>query len=421
MSGIQGSPSHQITNNDAHSYAIGQLLNGSSFIEKDVDAEIYRNMESSNITIRVKGTSSNNETTLFSFGDKNSTRKINLRMLSNGKLQLNTNYGGNDEYYTCSKVVGDNRWHTLSLNLEGGKATLYVDGEMDREVTSGIRNFSLNQFNVNSVTIGAYRDVNHRGGAGFFSGVIDYMDVYDHTLTQEEVREITPGYGAVTAASVIAPYTNNSSANTWMFVGGATTEGINREISTKNYLQLFDEIIRVNYNYRRLVTTRFALNQGKTGMSSADLVSTYEERIAKYSSDVVIVTPDIKNEGRLVESSPQSFKQNLEQLRALAVGDGRTVIFMTPASVDDDVAPYVSAMKELANQSGTALIDVYSYFRDIQDPHSSIATLWFENNGIVNETGHLMVAKYMMNEMGINQYTINYTQTPIFGLKYIHT
>jgi len=349
MSGIQGSPSHQITNNDAHSYATGQLLNGSSFIEKDGDAEIYRNMESSNITIRVKGTSSNNETTLFSFGDKNSTRKINLRMLSNGKLQLNTNYGGNDEYYTCSKVVGDNRWHTLSLNLEGGKATLYVDGEMDREVTSGIRNFSLNQFNVNSVTIGAYRDVNHRGGAGFFSGVIGYMDVYDHTLTQEAVREITPGYGAVTVASVIAPYTNNSSANTWMFVGGATTEGINREISTKNYLQLFDEIIRVNYNYRRLVTTRFALNQGKTGMSSADLVSTYEERIAKYSSDVVIVTPDIKNEGRLVESSPQSFKQNLEQLRALAVGDGRTVIFMTPASVDDDVAPYVSAMKELAN------------------------------------------------------------------------
>lgn len=50
-----------------------------------------------------------------------------------------------------------------------------------------------------------------------------------------------------------------------------------------------------------------------------------------------------------------------------------------------------------------------------------MATLWFENNGIVNETGHLMVAKYMMNEMGINQYTINYTQTPIFGLKYIHT
>lgn len=67
------------------------------------------------------------------------------------------------------------------------------------------------------------------------------------------------------------------------------------------------------------------------------------------------------------------------------------------------------------------MIDVYSYFRDIQDAHPSMATLWFENNGIVNETGHLMVAKYMMNEMGINQYTINYTQTPIFGLKYIYT
>lgn len=46
MSGIQGSPSHQITNNDAHSYATGQLLNGSSFIEKDGDAEIYRDRKS---------------------------------------------------------------------------------------------------------------------------------------------------------------------------------------------------------------------------------------------------------------------------------------------------------------------------------------------------------------------------------------
>lgn len=70
----------------------------------------------------------------------------------------------------------------------------------------------------------------------------------------------------------------------------------------------------------------------------------------------------------------------------------------------------------MANESRTALIDIYGYFKDIKDAYPSMATLWFERSGIVNETGHMEAAKYIIDQL---EATPNVNTLKIYRLKYI--
>ncbi len=202
--GLIGSP----TQGDlVKSYEIGKCFNRCKIVINDEDASLYRNMTDRNITVRFKGGRPSGETTLFSFGDKNSTKKLSLKLLPEGKLRVSSNYGGEDQHYTCGRQVGDNQWHMVSINIKENRVRVYVDGVFDKDWDfTNYDDLLFDNFDINSVTVGGYRDINHPTGAGFFTGIIDYLDVYSRVLTEEEITGFSANRSSSEAANALRTY-----------------------------------------------------------------------------------------------------------------------------------------------------------------------------------------------------------------------
>lgn len=189
------------------SYEIGKCFNRCKIVINDEDASLYRNMTDRNITVRFKGGRPSGETTLFSFGDKNSTKKLNLKLLPEGKLRVSSNYGGEDQHYTCGRQVGDNQWHMVSINIKENRVRVYVDGVFDKDWDfTNYDDLLFDNFDINSVIVGGYRDINHPTGAGFFTGIIDYLDVYSRVLTEEEITGFSANRSSSEAANALRTY-----------------------------------------------------------------------------------------------------------------------------------------------------------------------------------------------------------------------
>ncbi len=318
----------------------------------------------------------------------------------------------------------------MSVNFQSGGFGGYVDGNLAVQRSDISTQYNADFSAVEYITIGGRRYTGNTAGSNLFTGVIDYVNVYDNRLTEAQIAELS-GTQTASANAVISPIANTT-ASAWLFAGGATTEGIMGDyISAKNYVQCFDEVIRRSYNFTAQVTCaqRFVINEGKRGITSQQILNNYNTGFySKYDPNVMFVMPDIKYNGVVVESSVESFKQNLQMLKNNASRDGLPLIFITPASVDPDIADYVNAMKEVAG-TNTPIIELYTYFCDINAFNPEMETLWFDKNlGTVNEIGHLMAVKYILSQMGITQSSMGTTTSGltlrpysswIYGLDYI--
>ena len=104
------------------------------------------------------------------------------------KLEFKIFDGGNKTVLVDESLITNNNWHHIVLTAEsGGLLTAYLDGVSQGTISIGtISNITQNN------TIGGY---NISGtAAGFFSGKIDQVRIFDSALTSTQVTELYEEY-----------------------------------------------------------------------------------------------------------------------------------------------------------------------------------------------------------------------------------
>jgi len=86
------------------------------------------------------------------------------------------------------KVVTDNAWHHGSATFDGESLKLYMDGQLQQQVTKWKGEIAAN---TNELSIGMNRS-NHapRKKEGAFEGTLDDVMIFDHALTDAEVKTV---------------------------------------------------------------------------------------------------------------------------------------------------------------------------------------------------------------------------------------
>ena len=132
-----------------------------------------------------------------------------------------------------SSTIENDTWIHAAVTYDGSTWSLYRDGELENEVTTGAtpRYDSIQYFSIATAT----RSTGETFGA--FDGILDEVRVWDHARTQEEIRstlytEVLSGTGLAGRwgfDECSGPHVHDSSAfdNTGTLVGASWVQGYN--------------------------------------------------------------------------------------------------------------------------------------------------------------------------------------------------
>ncbi|WP_194949018.1 GDSL-type esterase/lipase family protein [Actinomyces trachealis] len=367
--------------------------------------------------VRTRLGASATDTVLLNAGDPASTKKVSLKVRPDGQLRVHGNLGQADGWYTLQSSLRDGRWHTISVTITGSSIHSYVDGQPLRQVSfKPGEALTPDVLGAEEITVGAQKDVNTAGEL-FLVGDIDYVAVYDRALGAQEHTAL-PGATRSDLAAALAPLVANKKPSTWLYLGGRTTEGATRGATpafTRGYVGLVDEVLRWEHGDAKKSMeqrAKFALNLGRVGATSTDLLASYQALAAPQRPAVLVVVPDVLEAGRVVEDSPQAFKDNLRALAAKAKGDGAVVVLATPPQLGEAVDQYAQAVREVADTDGVHLIDTAAWLKGLNSVYPDLPSLWF-TDGVLNHAGHLMLTEHLMEQMG----TIPGGQSEVRGLE----
>jgi gliding motility-associated-like protein len=155
---------------------------------------------SSNLAISFWFKTSNTNEGLIGFGDNiNSNGGGFLAAIGNGISgnpvgKLTSMTGG--IWYTGSRVINDNNWHLVCINLNGNSLTFVIDNQIDTSFAEVKKPLPFN----GSRAIGA----RNNGLAGFFNGKIDDVAFWNRALTESEIEGLfkaTSNNHTITASS----------------------------------------------------------------------------------------------------------------------------------------------------------------------------------------------------------------------------
>lgn len=120
------------------------------------------------------------------FGNYDGTSGLNVE--KNGGYKLRFWYNGNPDFNTADNVVSVNTWHhvTFIRSVKDSMIHIYVDG---KKVGSTTNIGTWSNAGLNSFYIG--RD--SRTGSTVVNGLIDDVRIYDHALSEREVRDLSQG------------------------------------------------------------------------------------------------------------------------------------------------------------------------------------------------------------------------------------
>lgn len=394
-------------------YEIGKLFDGVNYLIKDDEVNDLFDNEN-NITIRFK-VNSNDEQTLVSFTNQDNTKATSVKLI-NGMVRITINENGTNQYYSKDFKLTNDVWHTLSINFNKTKASIYLDGNITSKQEI-VTDLSLNRELYNQLTIGASRGSNYPNGVNQFKGIIDYVEISKGNLTDEQIATLTKETREIDASLFTKHFNNNTNIQMWSYVGGATLEGVMNEYSTKNFVQTFNEVYRWEaYGQGQIQRSKFYVNHAHDGLTMKYFNDNYEKIVGVIKqgngNDTLTILPDIYDrEGNLVEGSVEEFKTNLESLVQKAKDDQRTVLLMTPIMIDESLNAYVEVMKEVAESKQVALANSYQYFMDANKHNASIERLWFDNDGFLNCVGQNQLSRYLCGLMGLKgtqTFTLDY-------------
>ncbi len=121
-----------------------------------------------------------------------------------------------DQSTLSDNVVTDSAWHHAMVTFDGESLKLYIDGQLQKQSTTRIKEFASN---VGELVIGMNKADSISAGEGrTFNGMIDDLMIFNHALTEAEA-------GAV-IASLKAKFTRDQVARRLVELKGLLDRGL---------------------------------------------------------------------------------------------------------------------------------------------------------------------------------------------------
>lgn len=264
-------------------YEVKQGFNGASdAINKTEDLAKVRELRQGSILVKFKSTSTKIAKTFFSASDTNDPSS-NLSFTMNGGT-IYTENRENGSYATKLSASGsynDGNWHTAVLTVGSEGTKIYVDGS--QMAASDSTAFFNNVSGLDGAWIG--KNVDNTGDQWYFKGELDKVQLYDKTLTAEEVKALS-----------------ETPENTNGFFDEKELFNIN---DGKGYAQYRIPSISVTSN-----GTVLAVAEARTGgdQTPTDLVLKRSTDGGKTFSEQKILAPGVKNDN--AEMNPMLLAEN---------------------------------------------------------------------------------------------------------------
>ncbi len=384
-----------------------------------------------NVTVRFKAdpaTDTTTEMVVASLADKD-TGKVLTISIKNSSLRISRNFGSGYDFFTMwdQSPVKDGEFHTVSVNVAANLLDVYIDGKSVKQANLAGLNLDPARFDIDTVTLGGalpqYRDAMRKAGetAGVkdFVGTLDYVAAYPTVLDPAAIASIPNGESTTPAPEALAKLYASTDAQMWAFLGGATTQGTMTDLSAKNYVQAFEEVLRWEHqNQPAGMRMKYVENAGLNGLTSADLLERYTSAVKPQNPNVVFIAPDVLFNGKVVEPSVNAFTDNITELVDRVTADGAVPVLITPAQLGNEVSPYAQAMRSIAQTKSVVLVDATAWVASVDAVNADgvVAVEWYDANGFMRPKGQLELAKYLMET--IQMMPADVSSSRIWALNY---
>ncbi|QFY05796.1 SGNH/GDSL hydrolase family protein [Nonomuraea phyllanthi] len=175
---------------------------------------------------------------------------------------------------------------------------------------------------------------------------------------------------------------------TWVFAGDSIVQAARWTEGARGYVELFSE--RVRYECGRSLDA--VINTGVSGWRSADLAAHLDRAVLRHAPDVTVIglgTNDAK--GLPVDEYVAVMVPIIARVREA----GSRMALQTPVPGPIEGIPaYAAAIRELAAEQGTALVDHHARWQPA-DPR------WYGDPTHPSAEGHRVMARTLIDALGV--------------------
>ncbi|WP_255307044.1 GDSL-type esterase/lipase family protein [Paraliobacillus sp. PM-2] len=366
-------------------------------ISQDVDT--IKGLSSGAIVAKFRTTDQNGINTIFALTDttKQKYKTHSTLAVKNGKLFFSITKNHSSPFVSDSEVpvgkINDGEWHTVAVVTNQDGTSLYLDGK--KQLTKENTIFLDHLNNANHANIGRSIAVNSSNGHDYYqAGDIAYVNFYGIDLNSppldiEKIRAMTTN--------------SNNDDDTWFFTGGGMTQGMGLTDGTRNYIGLFEEVVRWEQTGNDNQRQRFMINGGQEDQSVAEVNNNYSNRVAPFKPKVVSVMVGL-DDSKSGREEIEAFEENLISLVSKIRDSGAIpIIQLQNAITDKSLIPnlelYLETAREVAENTHTVLVDHYRNWNDKELNEPGYIAAHLKGSTVPNELGHLELSKDLIREL----------------------
>lgn len=204
----------------------------------------------------------------------------------------------------------------------------------------------------------------------------------------------------------IARYLQSKEPVVWLFAGDSITQGAKHTHGWRSYPEVFAERIRWELGRPRDVV----INMGVSGNTTRDLLLDFDWRVARWNPQVVSVMMGTNDCATSRNVSVSQYEANMKQLIGKIRGLGAVPILHVPTPIilekageRQGILPYIEAVRNVAINEKTLLVDHWNHWQSAMDEHGQKAVYanWLNDPLHPNGHGHLEMARQLFKELNI--------------------
>jgi len=375
-------------------------------VYKDIsqDANTIKSLSSGAIAAKFKTSDTQGINTIFSLTDTTMEKYNTYSTLAvkDGKLFFSITKDNSSPFVTDMEVpsglISDGEWHivTVIVNKEG--TLIYLDGE---KLLTNPNTVFLNLLSgANQASIGRSTASGSAGQYYFQDGEIAYVDIYsrDSEAPSPDLEKIRAMTGT----------TSNAPDDTWLFTGGAITQGVGQSGTVRNYIGHFEEAVRweqatVNSSGSEYRRQRFMINGGREGQTVIDLNNNFSTLIEPFKAKAVSVMVGLEDSAAGA-SGIEDFKTNLSSLIDKIRASGAVPVLQMQNAITDqtkihDLELYIDTALDVASDKDAVVVNHYKNWKDREAQDPGYISEHLNGDIIPNELGHLEIARDLIREL----------------------
>ncbi|MFD0142479.1 MULTISPECIES: GDSL-type esterase/lipase family protein [unclassified Streptomyces] len=384
-------------------HRVERVYDGRSYTDLSGEIVKVRALAAGTILATFSTTSRNTAMTLVSASDPTRPATDVAVCVSAGRLQFSVRSNGAVKQNHLTRTMYDDGMpHTVAITVNSSGTTFYADGR--RVLTTGQANFFAGAAPLTALNIARNVDSGHPGGAGFYTGTIKRVAVYDRVLSAREVAAVSVRLDLVdfgTLSSIL----NSSTPAVWLTTGDSITHGALWTNGWRSYCEHFQE--RLRYELGKPKHSDFVIDTGVSASTTNDLVAKFADRVSVFRPKVVSIMLGT-NDAATASTGRDVYRANLRKLVAnvRALPGGAVPLLQTPNPVDLNrwpnhaaLADYATIMREVAEESGVVLIDHHAHWLAT---NGGTVPLNLLGDGLhPDQRGHLFLAKKMIRDLRV--------------------